>query len=247
MSEEAQNINDKEMHLVDHLGELRKRIIWSAIIFIGFFVVGFIYMKDIYQYFTADLPFQLKVLGPGDIVWIYLIIASVFALVVTVPFICFQVWLFVRPALTPKERRVTLSYIPAIFLLFIGGLCFGYFGIQPLIFDFIMNLSKDMFDPMFTADKYFSFLLQVTFPFAIFFEVPIIVMFLTSIGIIEPKKLRKTRKYGYFVLVIVGTMISPPDFFLQIVVALPLIFIYEISIVLSSFVHRRKMKSNNEE
>ncbi|WP_093212269.1 twin-arginine translocase subunit TatC [Sediminibacillus albus] len=234
------------MNMTEHLTELRNRIIWTAVIFIAFFIIGFVFVKDIYSFFVKDLEFSLHVISPGEIIWIYFTMASVVAIIGTIPFFCLQAWLFVRPGLTPKERKVSLSYIPATFLLFIGGMAFGYYVFVDLILPFLLSLNDGMFNQIFTVDKYFRFLLRITLPFAILFEIPIITMFLTSLGILTPSFMRKTRKYAYLILVIIGTMISPPDFVLQIVVAVPLILLYEISIFLSSFTYRRKQKKHED-
>ncbi|SDJ68494.1 sec-independent protein translocase protein TatC [Sediminibacillus albus] len=236
----------KDMNMTEHLTELRNRIIWTAVIFIAFFIIGFVFVKDIYSFFVKDLEFSLHVISPGEIIWIYFTMASVVAIIGTIPFFCLQAWLFVRPGLTPKERKVSLSYIPATFLLFIGGMAFGYYVFVDLILPFLLSLNDGMFNQIFTVDKYFRFLLRITLPFAILFEIPIITMFLTSLGILTPSFMRKTRKYAYLILVIIGTMISPPDFVLQIVVAVPLILLYEISIFLSSFTYRRKQKKHED-
>ncbi|MCP8616092.1 twin-arginine translocase subunit TatC [Salirhabdus salicampi] len=246
MSQE-QLLNDQEMEVTEHLGELRKRLIWSFLFFITFFVIGFIYVKQIYQYFTRNLTFDLVIISPGEALWIYLMIASIFAFTLTIPVICFQVWLFIKPALTPKERKITIAYIPAVFLLFVGGLCFGYFIIQEMVFNFLLSLSEGMFETMFTAGRYFRFLLQITLPFAFFFEIPIVSMFLTSLGFITPTKMKKVRKYAYFVLVIIGTMLSPPDFFLQLFVAAPLIVLYEVAIFTSEIAYRKKLRLEEEQ
>ncbi|WP_407272797.1 twin-arginine translocase subunit TatC [Radiobacillus sp. PE A8.2] len=233
------------MNVVGHLTELRRRLIWTAVVFIVFFIVGIVFYKRIYGFFADDFDFTLTVTSVGDIVWIYFTMAFLVAAVGTIPFLSLQAWLFVRPGLTPKERRVSLSYIPIIFLLFIGGLAFGYYVFVYLILPFLLSLNDGMFNEMFTVDKYFGFLLRITLPFAVLFEIPILSMFLTSLGILTPAFMRKTRKYAYFVLIVVGTMISPPDFILQLVVALPLIVLYEISIVLSSIVFRRKQQKHD--
>ncbi|SET32153.1 sec-independent protein translocase protein TatC [Salinibacillus kushneri] len=236
----------EEMEVSEHILELRKRIIWTILFFIAFFVTGLIFVQYIYDFFTRNLEFELVVLSPWEIMWIHIMIASVIAIGATLPFFCFQAWLFVRPGLMPKERKVTLIYVPAVFLLFTGGLLFGYFVVQELIFNFLMSLGEDMFDNMFTAEKYFRFILTTTLPFAFFFEVPLIAMFLTSLGIIDPSKMKKIRKYAYLVLVILGTMLSPPDFILQLFVAAPLIILYEIAIIMSGVVYRRKIAKDEE-
>ncbi|WP_102027255.1 twin-arginine translocase subunit TatC [Salirhabdus sp. Marseille-P4669] len=239
MSDEHQ-INEREMAVTEHIGELRKRLIWTVFFFVVFFILGFVYVEEIYHFFTSDLQFELVALGPGEIFWIYIMIASVIAITGTIPIFCLQAWGFVRPGLTPRERKVTLAYIPALFLLFILGLLFGYYIVNEFILSFLLNLSEGMLVNMFSADKYFRFLLSFTLPFAFFFEVPLIAMFLTSLGIITPTRLKKIRKYAYLVLVILGTMLSPPDFLLQLFVIVPLIVLYEIGIITSGIAYRKR-------
>ncbi|MDX8046177.1 twin-arginine translocase subunit TatC [Gracilibacillus sp. S3-1-1] len=232
--------NEKEMAFLDHFAELRKRLLWTVLVFVLFFAAGLYFVEEIRNFFLRDIDLTLNLISPEEIIWIIFMIAFVVAFAATLPFLCIQLWLFVRPGLTKKEQRVSLIYIPVIFMLFLSGLAFGYFIFIQLILPFVLSLNDGIFDTMFTVENYFRFIFRVTFPFAIFFEVPVITMFLTSLGIVTPQFLSKTRKYGYFILVIIGTMISPPDFILQIVVAIPLIILYEISIVLSRTVYRKK-------
>jgi sec-independent protein translocase protein TatC len=240
-------MEDKELHLVDHLEELRKRIIISAIAFVILFIVGFIYVNDIYAWFVRDLDVKLMVLGPSDIMWIYFMLATVVAVAGTIPVLALQIWLFVKPALRPVERRITLSYVPALFFLFLIGLSFGYFVIFPMVLKFLINMGGDMFVTNFTADRYFSFIMNMTLPFGVLFELPVVVMFLTSLGIINPFVLSKIRKYAYFVLIIIAVVITPPDFMSDFVVTLPLLLLYEISINLSKFVYRKRLKKQQED
>jgi sec-independent protein translocase protein TatC len=238
-------MDDKELNLVDHLEELRKRIIVSALAFVVFFIVGFIYVDDIYKWFVGNT--KLLVLGPSDIMWIYFMLATVVAVAGTIPVLALQIWLFVRPALRPIERKITLSYVPALFFLFIIGLAFGYFIIFPMVLDFLVNIGKDMFVTNFTAERYFSFIMNMTLPFGVLFELPVVVMFLTSLGIINPFVLSKIRKYAYFVLIIIAIVITPPDFMSDFVVTVPLLLLYEISINLSKFVYRKRLKKQQED
>ncbi|WP_042355358.1 twin-arginine translocase subunit TatC [Bacillus rubiinfantis] len=240
-------MEDKELQLVDHLEELRKRIIISACAFIVFFILGFIYVDDIYKWFVRDLDVKLMVLGPSDIIWIYFMLATVVAIAGTIPVLAFEIWLFVKPALKPFERKITLSYVPALFLLFILGLAFGYFIIFPMVLKFLVNMGADMFVTNFTAERYFRFIMNMTIPFGVLFELPVVVMFLTSLGIINPFVLAKVRKYAYFVLVIIAIVITPPDFMSDFVVTLPLLLLYEVSINLSKFVYRKRLKKEQEE
>lgn len=238
--------DEKRMDIVGHLSELRNRLIVTGIFFIVFFIIGFIFIKDIYAFFESDFDFKLTVTSPGDIIWIYFTLAGLIAVVGTLPVLCLQLWLFIRPGLTKPERKASLSYIPAIFLLFVLGLVFGYYMFVKLILPFLLSLNDGMFNELFTVDKYFRFLLRVTLPFAFLFELPVIMMFLTSLGIVTPSFLKRIRKYAYFVLLVIAAIITPPDLFLHLLVTVPLILIYEISISLSGIVYRKKLKRHEE-
>ncbi|MET3682287.1 sec-independent protein translocase protein TatC [Alkalibacillus flavidus] len=241
MAKEEQS-NQQEMDWTGHLGELRRRFFWSFIVFALSFGVGFYFRQEVYLYVANDVPFQLSVLSPFDIIWVYVIIGTIVGLLVTIPFLAFQLWLFIKPGLTKHEARVSLLYVPSIFILFALGLGFGYFIIKDLVLNFLLGLSDGIVNEMFTVNKYFRFIMQITVPFAFFFEVPLVAMFLTSLGVISPQFMKKTRKYAYLILVILGTMLSPPDFILQLIVAAPLIVLYELAIIMSGFVYKRRMK-----
>lgn len=236
-------MSDQSMNLLDHLDELRKRLMVVLVAFLVFFIVSFIFVKDIYDWFVKDLDMTLTVLGPMDIIYVYFMLAGVIGIGLTVPVIIFQIWLFVRPALTKRERALTMAYIPASLLLFIAGLSFGYFVVLPIVLSFFMDLGGDMFSMMFTTDKYFQFVLRMTIPFSILFEMPLVIMFLTSLGIVTPKSLQKNRKYAFFIIVVISVLISPPDFISDVLIIVPLILLYEISIVLAGFVYRKKVKN----
>ena len=246
MSKDTQPESDKEMNLVGHLSELRTRLIITAVSFIAFFILGIVYVKKIYYFFEKDMDFVLNITSPGEIIWIYISIAALVGVIGTLPVFSLQLWLFIKPGLTTSERRASLAYIPAVFLLFVLGLVFGYMLFINLILPFLLSLNDGMFNELFTVEKYFKFMLQLVLPLALLFEVPVIMMFLTSLGIITPDFLRKKRKYAYFILLILGALLTPPDIFLQLVVAIPLFLLYEISIYFSTIVYRKKQKKHEE-
>ncbi|MGJ7910379.1 twin-arginine translocase subunit TatC [Neobacillus sp. LXY-1] len=233
---------EKVQGIIEHLDELRNRVIITAVTFIIFMALGLNYVKDIYQFLMGNFHYKLLALGPSDIVRVYFNLAGIVALVGTIPVAAWQLWLFVKPALKISERKTTLAYIPALFILFISGLVFGYFFIFPNILRFLLNLSSGIMSTTFTAEKYFSFLLNITLPFGVAFELPLVMMFLTSLGIVNPLTIAKFRKYACFILVIIASMISPPEFVSHISVAIPLILLYEISIFVSTIVYKRKKK-----
>ncbi|MCL7747681.1 twin-arginine translocase subunit TatC [Halalkalibacter alkaliphilus] len=229
----------EELHLIDHLTELRSRIIVTSVIFLMALICSFIFVKDIYQYLVKDLDGKLALLGPGDILWIYMMLAAVVAIAVTIPVAAYQIWKFIKPALKKEEQRATVVFIPGLFFLFLGGISFGYFVLFPLVLSFLMNIAGDQFQTFFTAERYFQFMLHLTLPFGFLFEMPAVVMFLTKLGIVNPQKLVKGRKIAYFILIVVSVLITPPDFISDVLVIIPLLVLYEISVTLSKIVHRK--------
>lgn len=236
----------EKMLLIDHIEEFRKRLIITLIAFTACLFGSFIYVKEIYGWLVRDLDRHLVVLGPTEILWVYFMISGVTAIAITIPIAAYQLWLFVRPALSETEHKKTRSYIPWLFILFIAGLSFGYFVVYPIVLTFLLSLSEGQFVTMFTSEKYFQFMINLTLPFGFLFELPLVVMFLTSLNIINPMLLSKTRKVSYFILVIVAILITPPDFVSDILVIVPLLILYEFSVTLSTIVYRKKLKQQSK-
>jgi sec-independent protein translocase protein TatC len=230
-----------EMNVMEHLEELRKRVIITLVAFLFSFIISFIFVQDIYQYLIKDLDDKLALLGPGDILWVYMVLAGVAGIAITIPVFAYQTWRFVRPALSKDEQKTSLAFIPGLFLLFVCGISFGYFVLFPLVLSFLQSLAGDQFQTFFTVDRYFKFMINLTLPFGFLFEMPAVVMFLTKLGIINPIRLIKARKISYFVLIVVSILITPPDLVSDILVILPLLLLYEISITLSKFVYKKRL------
>ncbi|MDD9148117.1 twin-arginine translocase subunit TatC [Sporolactobacillus sp. CQH2019] len=232
------------MTLLEHLNDLRKRFIVVLVTFVLSFAGTLVFVRPLYRWLVNDLSIRgkLTVLGPTDIIWVYFMLAGVVAIGVTIPIAAWQLWVFVAPALTEKERKIALAYIPSIFLLFFCGVFFGYFVVFPNILHFLVAMNAGMFTVMFTTEKYFGFLLNIVLPFGFLFELPVVVVFLTNLGILTPARMRKMRKAAYLILVILATMISPPDFVSHSLVAVPLLLLYEISVTFSSVAFRRKQR-----
>lgn len=234
-------MENKDLHLIEHLDELRQRIIKTLIAFIIFLIITFIFVQDIYQWLVRNLDGKLALLGPSDILWVYMIISGVFAIAATIPVAAYQTWRFVAPALTKEERKVTLGFIPGLFILFITGISFGYFVLFPIVLGFLTKLSAGQFETMFTVDKYFRFMLHLSLPFGFLFEMPLVVMFLTRLGILNPVRLAKARKLSYFALIVVSVLITPPDFISDILVIVPLLLLYELSVTISKIVYKKRL------
>ncbi|WP_054951657.1 twin-arginine translocase subunit TatC [Numidum massiliense] len=236
-------MSDREQHLVEHISELRRRIIWVLLVFLATLIAGFIFVEPVIHYLKNDpaaknIPWN--VFSLGDSLRVYLQFSFVLSLVFTLPFAMYQAWRFVKPGLKTEEQRATLIYIPVAFILFIVGVSFAYFFLFPYLVKFVSMLADRLgAQEMYGISQYFGFMFRLVLPVGVTFELPIIVMFLTRIRILTPDFLRKMRRFAYVILVIVAAVITPPDFISNILVAIPLILLYEISIWLSQRVYRK--------
>ena len=229
-----------EQTLVEHLSEFRKRLIVTIIFFIAAFLVSLLFCSDIYKLLTASFKQKLTVLGPNDILSIYLMLAGICAFSLTLPFTSYQLWAFIRPALKEKEAKAILSYVPATFILFVIGLSFGFFVVTPALLNVLLSFGNDLFNIQLTANNYLTFVLHTSLPLAVIFELPVIVAFLTSLHILTPQYLIKNRRYGYFILLVVAVVLTPADFISDLTMAAPLILLYEVSISVCKYVYKRR-------
>ncbi|GGE55938.1 Sec-independent protein translocase protein TatCy [Pullulanibacillus camelliae] len=238
-------MSDKSMSITKHLQELRRRILIVIIGFIIAFIIGFFLAKPAIVYLQhADIAngIDLNNFRITDPINIFMEMAFVIGIVMVSPLIMYQLWAFVSPGLYENERKVTLSYIPISILLFLGGVAFAYFILFPYVLHFMVHLSQSLgIHNVIGINEYFRFLLQITLPFGIIFELPIVVMFLTKLGLITPQFLSKIRKYAYFVLLIIAGIITPPDVMSQIIVMIPLVFLYELSLIISKRTYKKKV------
>lgn len=236
----------KPMNVVGHLEEMRRRLIHTLIAFVVALIAAFLYVHDIYQWLVRGMNEKLVVLGPSDVMWVYFMIAGVCALAITIPVAAYQIWKFVQPALSEPAQRSTLMFIPAMTILFLIGISFGYLILFPMVLSFMNKLASADFNAMYTAEKYFTFMIHMTVPFGLLFEMPALVMFLTKLGILNPHRLARARKVAYFLLVIIAVTITPPDILSDLVVTVPLFLLYEISIGISKFVYRKQLRPLSE-
>ncbi|OBZ08968.1 twin arginine-targeting protein translocase TatC [Bacillus sp. FJAT-27264] len=244
------SVKGDEMSLVDHLTELRKRIIYVLIIFVLGLVGGLFCAKPIYEYLIrSDLAqgFVLHAFSFWDGIGMYMKIAMAVSLAISVPFIIYQLWAFVSPGLRQVERNAALRYVPYVFILFILGILFAYYIVFPMALSFTISITRDMgLEETYGIAQYFEFMFSLVLPMALLFELPLVVMFLTKIRILNPLRLRKLRRYAYFVLVFIGIVITPPDFISDFLVAIPLLILYEFSVFLSAFVYRKQLAADKE-
>lgn len=237
-----------QMSLLEHIAELRKRLLVVALAFVVFFIAGFFLAKPIIVYLQETdeaKELTLNAFNLTDPLFVFMQFAFIIGIVLTSPVILYQLWAFVSPGLYEKERKVTLSYIPISVLLFLAGLSFSYYILFPFVVDFMKRISQDLnVNQVIGINEYFHFLLQLTIPFGLLFQMPVILMFLTRLGIVTPMFLAKVRKYAYFVLLVIAALITPPELLSHMMVTVPLLILYEISILISRGAYRKAQQSS---
>ncbi|ETT87380.1 twin-arginine translocase subunit TatC [Viridibacillus sp. FSL R5-0477] len=224
--------------LVAHLADLRKQIIKGVTIFVIFFIIVFATVNKWLPYVTRG--HDLVILGPLEVVKFYMSVSTTIALGLSLPFLMHFIWQFVKPGLKENESRFLGLYSPVMLLLFLVGVSFGYFIINPLSYQFLIGIGESNFNVMISASEYIHYLIMTTVPIGLLFELPIIAMFLSTIGILTAYTMKSIRKWSYVFMAVFSALITPPDFMSQLLVLIPMILLYEISIHLVKRIEDKK-------
>jgi sec-independent protein translocase protein TatC len=240
------------MSLMEHLEELRKRIVRSAIFLALGFVVAYFFHEQLYGLVQAPLDtlhIKLNYTHPMDPLNLYLQVSLIGGAIIASPFILYQVWLFIAPGLYQKERRFVIPFMMATVGLFLLGASFGYFFVLPGALKILIVQFGNRFNPMVTIEEYTGFFLSVILGLGISFEMPILIFFLALFGIVSPKFLWKNIRYAILAVFIVAAIITPsPDPWTMCIYAIPMLTLYLIGIGVAWWVHpsRRKAKEATE-
>ena len=218
---------------------MRKRLIACAIaVGIGF-VISYIFSEDLFRILVMPLKERLP---EGDrliftnlpeMFLIYLKTAFITGIFLTSPYIFYQIWMFVAPGLYQKERKYASSFVVFSTILFIGGGLFGYFIVFPFGFDFFLAYANDSIQALPSVKQYFSFSIKLLFAFGVVFELPVVIFFLSRVGLVSVDFLRRKRKYAILLTFAIAAILTPPDVITQCMMAGPLIVLYEIGILIA--------------
>jgi sec-independent protein translocase protein TatC len=234
----AQEPDNHVETLVDHLGELRKQLIKSAFVFFFFLIVVFSTINYWFPFVVKG--HDLVILGPLEVIRFYTSISMTLALGFSLPFLCYFLWQFVKPGLKEEEAKFIGLYSPVMLFLFLIGIAFGYFVVNPLSYDFLLGLGAVNFAVMISASEYIHFLIITTVPIGLMFELPIVALFLSTIGLLTSSTMKSIRKWSYLVIAIIAAVITPPDFLSQFIVMIPMVILYETSIYLIKRIEAKK-------
>jgi sec-independent protein translocase protein TatC len=246
--------NEDKMPLTSHLEDLRKRLV-RILIAVGIAFLGcFAFKEELFRIIAQPL---ISVLPQGSYMvytglpeafFTYIKVSFYAGLFVSSPIVLYHIWKFISPGLFPKEKKFVAPFVITSTLLFVGGVCFGYFLVLPGAYRFFLEFTTDFLKPMLSMREYLTLTLKLLLAFGVIFEIPVFLFFMTKIGLVTPRKLARMRRYAIVVCFIVAAIITPtPDAFTQTMMAIPMIILYEIGIIVSKFAGRKKEDGDSEQ
>ena len=253
----AENGDDTSMNFLDHLKELRQKLIYSIIFFIFSFIISFYFSQSIFEFLAKPLT---SILQDGNGL-IYTALQEAFltnvkvafftAAFISFPFLSFQIWSFISPGLLKKEKKISLPSLIAIPFLFLLGAAVVYYLISPIAWKFFLSFQTSQADSINITlqakmNEYLSLMMTFIFAFGLAFQLPVVLLLLVRVGVLTIQQLVSFRKYAIVLAFIFAAIITPPDPFSQISLALPVIILYEVSILISRFLSKKDKKRDKK-
>jgi sec-independent protein translocase protein TatC len=243
-----QKVSGAEMPFLDHLEELRWRILWSLTALLLGMIVAFVVVTRVDVIGFLQDPIQPYLQGrklvythPGESFGIVMKVAFGVGLLLALPVIIYQTWAFLSPALYRHEKKVIIPAIAAAVLLFAVGVMIAYVAILPITLRFLLTFETESLEPMITAAQYFGFAITMSLAFGAVFELPIVILGLTALGIVTPRMLRRFRRYAVILSMVAGALITPGGDLLSLALLTgPIYLLYEASILVAHIVYRRR-------
>lgn len=242
---ESKHSEDRNMSLIEHLHELRMRLTRSAYAIILGMVACWAFTEKIFNILRQPIAPYLASGGlvftaPMDKFMAHIKIAFVVGLLLSAPFWLYQLWSFIAPALYRKEKKVAAGFVIFGTLQFLMGVAFAYFVVLPMAFKFLMTFGGDIDKPMITIDNYLGFLTHTAVVFALCFQMPVIISFLGLIGLVSQRFLKDKRRYAIVTITALSAIAAPPDALSMFLLMIPMVLLYEISIVIVGYFERNK-------
>src|SRR2546428_6871349 len=226
---------DDKMPFLEHLGELRTRIMRSLFWLLGGTFVAMFRAEQITDYLArpvTKLGYKLVFTAPAEAFWVQMKVALIVGLFLAAPGILWQVWAFIAPGLHQHERKYAIPFVLIGSVMFLAGGAFSLFVVTPYAIAFLLSYARETLQPMITLENHIDFLLKFTLAFGAVFELPLAITLLARMGLVTAKMLAKNRKYAILGAFIAGAVLTPtPDAFNQTLMAGPLIILYEVGIV----------------
>ena len=232
-------MDEKKLPLTSHLQELRKRLILSFVAVGAGFALCYAFAEKIFDVLSAPLLEKMPAGGSliftsvAEAFFTYMKVAFIAGLILASPFVLYQIWAFVAPGLYRHEKRYAVPFVLAGSFFFALGIFFAYYVALPVGFKFLLGFATDFIKPLPSMKEYLSFSIKFLLAFGLVFEFPVVLVLLARIGVIDAKTLARQRKYAILLIFIFAAVLTPPDIISQVLVAIPLMGLYELSILLS--------------
>lgn len=235
------------MSFLEHLEELRRRVLWSLGALVGGAGVGFWLTTrfDVIGFLTRPVrPLledgRLTYLHPTEPFMVTIKVGIFVGAVIALPVVFYHFWRFVAPGLVEKEKRIFIPALLSSVGLFVGGAALAFFVVLPFGLRFFLGFATESLQPMITINEYFSFAMQITLMFGLVFETPLVILVLTWVGVLSPRTIRKYRRHAIAAMTIVSAVITPADIVSMLLMLVPLYLLFEISVALASVIERRR-------
>ncbi len=236
-----------EMPFLEHLDELRSRLIRALIALLAGLVLGFVAVTEwdvlgIISRPIADLlpDEKLSFMSPVTPFFITLKLAFIIGLMVSLPYMAYQAWRFLAPALYDNERKFAIPSIAVGTLLFVAGVAAAYFVVLPLGLNILLNFYSEQLNPVIMIGEYLNFATKLILAFGLIFELPVVLIFLSLLGIVTPEGLAKYRRHAVVVMAVISAFLTPADPYTMLAMMLPMMFLYEISVISTRVLRRRR-------
>lgn len=234
--------NEKRMSFTQHLGEFRWRLIISTIGVAVGFAVSYAFADSIVIFLQRPFPKDLIFLAPTEAFFVNLKIALFSAIFLAMPVILLELWKFVAPGLYEHEKRYSLPFVVFSTLLFLTGGVFAYALVLPVAIKFLMHFASELIQPMISIGNYFTFAIKLILAFGVVFQFPLILIFFNKIGILNAVTLTRNRKYAILGTFALAAILTPPDIFSQLLMAAPILVLYELSILAIKIFDKKSRK-----
>lgn len=242
---------DEKVSFTAHLKELRKRLIICFIAIGVGFALTYGFKEKIFEILTLPLIHAMKpgekmiFTGLSEAFFIYMKLSFYAGIFISSPVVFYQIWLFVAPGLYHNEKQHILPLVLFSLFFFVVGVLFCYFVVFPVAIKFFLGFASNIIQPLPSMVEYLSFATKMLLGFGLVFQLPLVIIFLAKLGIVSVEFLRKNRKYAILLIFIVAAILTPtPDVFNQLLMAVPLMFLYEISIIGALFFQKKKEQKN---
>lgn len=234
-------MEQREYTFLEHLQELRARLIKSVFI-VGLFSLLLFNFTDDIIFFLARPIGRLIFISPQEAFTARVKVAFFSGLLLSLPFIFYQAWKFISTGLKPKEYRYLLIFGPLSIVFFLAGVSFSYFLIIPVGINFLLSFGSDFLFPMVTINAYITFIFTLSLGLGLVFQLPLATVFLTKINLITPAWLVSRRKQAIVLIFIAAALFTPPDVVTQFFMAFPLVFLYELGVIFSRITYRQAQR-----